>query len=64
MSATLKERINLEQTTLRKCLGDEEKYRLCYLGGGDYLVHVMGIDPEIDQTVRTIEVAEAEDEGK
>jgi hypothetical protein len=54
----MKKKIDIELAEMRKRLNDEEKYRACYLGGGDFLVHVMGIDPVIDRTVRAVETGE------
>jgi len=41
--------VDRELTRLRERLGDGKTYRVCYLGGGDFLVHAMGIDPEMDR---------------
>jgi hypothetical protein len=48
-------RIYRERTELHKRLGDEIKYRVGYLGGGDFIVHVMGIDPAMDRSVAAME---------
>jgi hypothetical protein len=41
--------VNHEREILQQRLGDEKKYFLSYLGGGDFLVHVIGIDREVDR---------------
>ena len=44
--------IERERNRLKLLLGGEEKYTISYLGGGDFMVHVMGIDLEIDHVIK------------
>ncbi len=62
MAGKVQKQIDMELTELKKRLVDTQKYRMCYLGGGDFLVHVMGIDLAIDETVIAIESVEVDDE--
>ena len=41
--------VKREREILRQRLGETEKYFLSYLGGGDFLVHVIGIDADVDR---------------
>lgn len=41
--------VKREREILRQRLGETEKYFLSYLGGGDFLVHVIGIDTDVDR---------------
>jgi len=47
----------IEQNTamLARAVGPSGTRSVRYLGGGDFIVHVFGIDEEIDDAVRTME---------
>ncbi|MFA5864485.1 MAG: hypothetical protein WC975_07330 [Phycisphaerae bacterium] len=46
--------VEWERNRLRLLLGGEDKYNVAYLGGGDFLVHVMGIDPQMDRIIKEV----------